>query len=255
MKTVILAGGFGTRLSEETDVRPKPMVEVGGHPMLWHIMKLYGHFGFNNFVLALGYKADYIKRYFLEYIHYAGNLTVSVKDGKSCVTHRERDEWTISMEDTGIQTMTGGRLKHLSPLLKDGTFMLTYGDGVGNIDIPALLQHHKKMGKLATITVVRPPARYGGAIVENGMIQHFTEKPQSGEGWINGGFMVFEPDVLSMIKESGSSLEYDLLEELAKEGRLAAYRHDGFWQCMDTLRDVKYLEKLWTEGDAPWKCW
>ncbi len=255
MKTIILAGGLGTRLSEETENRPKPMVEIGGRPILWHIMKTYSHYGFDDFVLALGYKADYIKKYFLEYVRHSGNITVSIKNGDSKIIQREQDEWTIHLEETGLDTMTGGRIKSLSHWVKDETFMVTYGDGVSDINIKELIKFHKKMGKLATITAVRPPARYGGLFMENGIVKNFTEKPQTGEGWINGGFMVFEPQALDMIQGPKSSLESELLEELSSIGQLAAYSHDEFWQCMDTLRDLKYLESLWSAGNAPWKVW
>lgn len=255
MKTIILAGGLGTRLSEETEVRPKPMVEIGGRPILWHIMKIYSHFGFNEFVLALGYKADYIKKYFLEYARHSGNITVSIKNGESQILQREQDQWTIHLEETGVDTMTGGRIKNLAHWVQDGPFMVTYGDGVADINIPDLIKFHKKMGRLATLTAVRPPARFGGVYMENGIVNSFTEKPQSGEGWINGGFIVFEPQVLELIKGTKSSLESELLEELASLGQLACYSHEGFWQCMDTLRDLKYLESLWSAGDAPWKVW
>lgn len=255
MKTIILAGGLGTRLSEETDIRPKPMVEIGGRPILWHIMKIYSHYGFNDFVLALGYKADFIKKYFLEYVKYSGNLTVSINKGESTITQREQDDWTLHLEDTGMDTMTGGRVRNLKHWVQGGTFMLTYGDGVADINIHKLLEHHRTMGKLATISAVRPPARYGGLFMENGLVHKFTEKPQTGEGWINGGFMAMEPQVLDMIEGPKSSLEAELLEKLSDMGELAAYCHDGFWQCMDTLRDVKYLESLWAAGEAPWKAW
>lgn len=255
MKTIILAGGLGTRLSEETESRPKPMVEIGGRPILWHIMKIYTHFGFNDFVLALGYKADHIKKYFLDYVRYAGNITVCIQNGEGHILQRELDKWTIHLEETGLDTMTGGRIKHLAHWINDEPFMVTYGDGVSDININELMKYHKKMGKLATITAVRPPARFGGLFMADGMITKFTEKPQTGEGWINGGFIVFEPQVLKMIKGPDSSLEGELLEELATTGQLAAYCHDGFWQCMDTLRDLKYLENLWNAGKAPWKMW
>lgn len=255
MKTIILAGGFGTRISEETEIRPKPMVEIGGRPILWHIMKIYAHYGFNNFVLALGYKADYIKKYFLEYVNYSGNLTVQIRNGESRILQREQDEWTIHLEDTGLDTLTGGRIKKLEAWVKNEPFMITYGDGVANVNIKALVEFHKKQRKLATITAVRPPARFGGLYMENGLVQKFTEKPQAGEGWINGGFMVCEPQILDMIKNSKSSLEGELLEELAQQGQLAAYCHDDFWQCMDTMRDLRYLEGLWALGNAPWKIW
>ena len=255
MKTIILAGGFGSRLSEETETRPKPMVEIGGRPILWHIMKICAHFGLNDFVLALGYKADYIKKYFLEYANYSGNLTVHIRNGKSHIVQREQDEWTIHLEDTGLDTMAGGRVKRLAHWVKDEAFMVTYGDGVADVNIHELVDYHKKMGKLATITAVRPPARYGGLFMNDGLVVKFTEKPQTGEGWINGGFMICEPQVLDMIKGPSSSLESGLLEELAAFRQLSAYCHDGFWQCMDTLRDLKYLESLWTSGKAPWKIW
>lgn len=255
MKTIILAGGFGTRLSEETVNRPKPMVEIGGRPILWHIMKIYAHYGFNEFVVGLGYKADFIKKYFLDYAQCSGNLTVSIRNGETEVFQREQEEWTIHLEETGMDTMTGGRLKNLGHWVKNETFMLTYGDGVSNVDVNALLAYHKKKGKLATMTAVRPPARYGGILMEEGIVTHFTEKPQAGEGWINGGFMVFEPEVLDRIRDTKTSLESEVLEGLASEGQLAAYCHDDFWQCMDTLRDLKYLESLWVEGAAPWRVW
>jgi glucose-1-phosphate cytidylyltransferase len=255
MKTIILAGGFGTRLSEETEIKPKPMVEIGGRPIIWHIMKIYKHYGFDDFVLALGYKADYIKKYFLDYVKYSGNITVKIKNGESKIVQREQDEWTIHLEETGLDTMTGGRIKRLAHWIGNEPFMVTYGDGVSDVNISEVIKFHKKMGKLATITAVRPPARYGGLFMEDGIVKKFTEKPQTGEGWINGGFIVFEPKVLDMIKGTKSSLEAELLEELSSIGQLAAYSHDGFWQCMDTLRDLKYLESLWTSGQAPWKVW
>lgn len=255
MKTIILAGGFGTRLSEETQVRPKPMVEIGGRPILWHIMKIYSSFGFNEFIIGLGYKADFVKKYFIDYAKQSGNLTICIKNGDSEVIQREQDAWTIHLEETGLDTMTGGRVKSLKNWVEDGTFMLTYGDGVANVNLEQLIEYHKMKGKLATITAVRPPARYGGIVLEGGVVRNFTEKPQTGEGWINGGFMVFEPEVLGMIKDSKTSLEAEVLEHLANEGQLAAFCHDGFWQCMDTLRDLKYLESLWIDGKAPWKLW
>lgn len=255
MKTFILAGGFGTRLSEETKLRPKPMVEIGGRPILWHIMKIYSNYGFNDFVVGLGYKADYIKRYFIDYAQHSGNLTISIKNGVSEITQREQDEWTIRLEETGLNTMTGGRVKSLKPWVGNEPFMLTYGDGVSDIDIDRLLAFHREKGKLATITAVRPPARYGGLSMNDGIVENFTEKPITGEGWINGGFMVLEPKVIDFIKDSKTSLESDVLEQLAGMGELAAYCHDGFWQCMDNLRDLKYLESLWVDGKAPWKSW
>ena len=256
MKTIILAGGFGTRLSEETANKPKPMVDIGGRPILWHIMKIYAHYGFQEFIIALGYKADVIKKYFLEYADLSGNLTVEIKSGKSRIVKREPSEWIIHLEETGLDTFTGGRVKKLSQWVKNEAFMVTYGDGLANIPINQLQTFHKSHGKLATLTAVRPPARFGGLFIdEANTITRFTEKPQAGEGWINGGFLVFQPEVLDMIKDTSSSLESQLLEELAKQGELAAFCHDGFWQCMDTLRDLRYLESLWSSGTAPWKVW
>jgi glucose-1-phosphate cytidylyltransferase len=256
MKTIILAGGFGTRLSEETQLKPKPMVEVGGRPVLWHIMKIYSHYGFNEFTVALGYKADVIKRYFLDFAEFSGNLTVKIKDGKSRVLQREHEEWTIHLEDTGIATNTGGRIKKLSEFVKDDTFMVTYGDAVSDININELVAFHKSHKKLATLTAVRPPARFGGLYIDDDKkISNFTEKPQSGEGWINGGFLVLEPEVLNLIEKAETSLESIVLEELAASGQLMAYCHKGFWQCMDTQRDLNYLENLWNAGDSPWKVW
>lgn len=256
MRVLILAGGFGTRISEMTEVKPKPMVEIGGRPILWHIMKHYSAHGFHEFVLALGYKADAIKRYFLEYATMAGNITLEISKGRGLVTQREEEEWTIHLEETGLDTMTGGRVKKVRDWLKDGTFMVTYGDGVSDVDISELLKFHKSHKKLATITAVRPPARFGGLLIgEDSRVNNFVEKPKSGEGYINGGFMVLEPEVIDLIPNFTSSLESDILEKLSTEGQLMAYRHDGFWQCMDTLRDLKYLENLWNSGQAPWKSW
>jgi len=255
MKVIILAGGFGTRLSEETTAKPKPMVEIGGRPILWHILKHYSHYDFREFVIALGYKADVIKRYFLDYAELSGNLTVELSQGRKRVIQRERDEWTVHLEDTGIDTLTGGRVKKLSEWVSNETFMITYGDGVSDVPLDKLLAFHKEQGRLATITAVRPPARFGGLVLEKGQVKNFTEKPQAGEGWINGGFMVLEPEVCDLIKNYHSSLEGELLEELSEMGQLSAYCHEGFWQCMDNMRDLRLLEKLWSEGQAPWKLW
>lgn len=256
MKTIILAGGFGTRLSEETANKPKPMVEIGGRPILWHIMKHYAFYGFSEFLVALGYKADLVKRYFIDHADINGNLTVEIKNGRSRVIQREQDEWTIHLENTGVDTNTGGRIKKLEKWVHNETFMVTYGDGVSNVPIDQLLKFHKSHGKLGTVSAVRPPARFGGLIIDdNHHVINFTEKPQMGEGWINGGFLVFEPEVFDIIENNMNSLEKDVLENLAKNNQLAAYCHDGFWQCMDTLRDLKYLEDLWSTGRAPWKLW
>jgi glucose-1-phosphate cytidylyltransferase len=254
LKVVILAGGLGTRLSEETEVRPKPMVEIGGHPILWHIMKHYAQSGFREFLLALGYKGQAIKRYFLDYRQLSGSLTVELGSGRSEIHDSECDDWTVHMIDTGLNTQTGGRVKRLQPWL-DKTFMLTYGDGVCDIDLQELLRFHRSHGKVATVTAVRPPARFGGLIFDGDHVKDFTEKPQIGEGWINGGFMVLEPAIFSYLEGDSSSLEADALERLAADGQLVAMRHDRFWQCMDTLRDVRLLEGLWREDRAPWKTW
>jgi glucose-1-phosphate cytidylyltransferase len=255
MKVVILAGGFGTRLAEETDRIPKPMVEIGGRPILWHIMKHYAHYGFKEFFIALGYKGEVIKRYFLDYYLINSNLTINLSNGDVQVHNKQGEDWIVHLVDTGLHTLTGGRVKRLEPWLKDETFMVTYGDGVSDIDLQDLLRFHRSHGKLATVTAVRPPARFGGLIFDGDLVAEFTEKPQIGEGWINGGFMVFEPGVFDYLEGDHTSLEADALERLAADRQLVAYRHDGFWQCMDTLRDVRLLESLWQSGKPPWKVW
>jgi len=255
VKVVILAGGLGTRLAEETEVRPKPMVEVGGRPILWHIMKHYAHHGFKEFAVALGYKGDVIKRYFLDYAKLNSSFCVNLASGDVLRRNGSYDDWTVHLIDTGIRTITGGRLKRLGPLLGRDTFLATYGDGVSDVDLGALLKFHRHHGKLATVTAVRPPARFGGLIFEGDRVVQFTEKPQVGEGWINGGFFVLEPAVLEYIAGDETHWEREPLERLAAEGQLMAYRHDGFWQCMDTQRDLRLLEGLWADGTAPWKVW
>ena len=255
MKVVILCGGLGSRLAEETEVRPKPMVEIGGRPLLWHIMKHYGHFGFNDFFIALGYKGEVIKRYFLDYHMLTGDMTLCLSTGKLERHAADIENWTVHLADTGMSSMTGGRLKRLEPSLRDETFMLTYGDGVSDIDLGALLAFHRAQGCLATVTAVRPPARFGGVVLDGDRVAEFTEKPQIGEGWINGGFMVLEPEVFRYLEGDAAVLEFDALERLAADGQLAAYRHDRFWQCMDTLRDKRVLERYWDGGAAPWKLW
>jgi glucose-1-phosphate cytidylyltransferase len=255
MKVVILAGGLGTRLAEETEVRPKPMVEIGGYPILWHIMKIYAHYGFKEFFVALGYKGDYIKRYFLEYYHLNSSMTIDLKDGHVDVHEHKSEDWLLHLMDTGLKTMTGGRVKRLQPWLQDETFMVTYGDGVGNLNLKELLEFHRAHKCLATVTAVRPPARFGGLIFKGDLVDKFTEKPQAGEGWINGGFLVFEPEIFRYLKGDDDGLEVSLLEKLAAEGQLAAYRHYDFWQCMDTLRDKLILENYWKSGNPPWKLW
>lgn len=255
VKVVILAGGFGTRLAEETEIRPKPMVEIGGRPILWHIMKIYAASDFKEFVVALGHKGEMIKNYFLNYYQLRSNLTIRLASGKLEVLDGDRENWTIHLVDTGLQTQTGGRIKRLQPWVGDETFMMTYGDGVADIDVRKLAAFHQEHRKLATITAVRPPARFGGLHFEGPLVSQFVEKPQIGEGWINGGFFVLEPQVMDYIEGDETVLEREPLERLAREGQLVAYRHESFWQCMDTLRDLRLLEALWARGEAPWKVW
>ena len=253
MRTVILAGGLGTRLAEETETRPKPMVEIGGRPILWHILKHYAAYDFREFVIALGYRGEVIKRFFAEYSDLMGSLSVDLASGRVTRLEGAPEDWTLHLIDTGAATNTGGRLKRLAPWLRDQTFMLTYGDGLSDVDLSELIRAHRRFGKLATVTAVRPPARFGGLEFDGDIVSAFTEKPQAGEGWINGGFFVFEPGVLDYFHDDDSSLEADFLHRLAVEGQLAAYRHAGFWQCMDTLRDKRLLEAMWDGGRAPWK--
>jgi glucose-1-phosphate cytidylyltransferase len=255
MKTVILAGGVGSRLAEETDATPKPMVEIGGPPILWHIMKIYAASGFREFFIALGYKPEVIKSYFLNYNHLRSDLSIDFGSGSIQMHDGERDDWKVHLIDTGVETQTGGRLKRLTEWLNDGTFLMTYGDGVANIDIRRLVEFHRSHGRLATVTAVRPPARFGGMDFDGDLVAEFTEKPQIGEGWINGGFFVLEPAVLDYLEGDDTIWERDPLERLAEQGELMAYRHEGFWQPMDTLRDVRLLESLWQSGDVPWKAW
>jgi len=255
MKVVILAGGLGTRLAEETEVKPKPMVEIGGRPILWHILKHFSHFGTNEFFVALGYKGEFIKRFFVDYCSLNGNMTIDLAQGNVEVHEKKCEDWKLHLIDTGIDTLTGGRVKRLEPWLKDETFMVTYGDGVSDVDLNDLLRFHRSHGRIATVTAVRPPARFGGLIFDGDFVTDFIEKPQIGEGWINGGFLVFEPEIFKYLEGDRSSLEADALEHLARDHQLAAFRHDGFWQCMDTLRDKRLLESLWQEGTAPWKVW
>ena len=256
MKVAILAGGLGSRISEETEIKPKPMVEIGGKPMLWHIMKHYVSYGFDDFVVALGYKGAYIKRWALDLSSLNGDLTVSLKNGGVDMHHgAERDDWTMTLIDTGQTTNTGGRIKRLAPYLGDETFMLTWGDGVTNLDLHSLLEFHRSHGRLATLTAVRPPSRFGHLDLEGAVVNEFTEKPQLEEGWINGAFFVLEPEVFDYIEDDETQWEKEPLERLAADGQLMAYRHDSFWQCMDTLRDKKLLEDMWANGEAPWATW
>ena len=256
MKTLILAGGFGTRLSEETELKPKPMVEIGGHPILWHIMKTYSHFDFNDFVILLGYKGYVIKEYFANYFLHQSNVTFDLAKNSMEVHSTQVEPWRITLEDTGLHTMTGGRVKRARKYVGNETFMLTYGDGVGDINIPELLDFHRKQGKLATLTAVQPSGRFGALKIDTGgTVRAFAEKPDGDGAWINGGFFVFEPGVFDYIEGDETMLERAPLERLARDGQLAAFRHEGFWRPMDTLRDKNELELLWNNGRAPWKTW
>ncbi len=255
MKAVILAGGLGTRMSEETLIRPKPMVEIGGQPILWHIMKIYAAHGFKEFVVTLGYKGEYIKDYFLNFHNHSHNLTIDLKSGDVTVHNRDCEDWLVHLLDTGLATNTGGRVKRAAEFVGAEPFLLTYGDGVSDVNIPSLLEYHRSRKLLVTLTAVRPSARFGQIEVGDGRVTRFQEKLQIGEGWINGGFFVVEPGAVDFIPGDSTSWESDSLERLAADGQLAAYQHTGFWQCMDSLRDVHVLEKLWQEGEAPWKKW
>ena len=255
MKVVILAGGYGTRLAEETIVTPKPLVQIGGKPIIWHIMKCYSHWGYNDFVIALGYKSEMLKDYFLRYGELVGDMIVDLSQGSVKRIHRPKEAWTIHLIDTGLNTLTGGRLKRLQPILEDEPFMLTYGDGVSNVDMTKLVAFHRDHKRLATVTAVRPPARFGGIVFDGDHVVGFSEKSQTTEGWINGGFMVLEPGVFKYLGGDSDVLEVDLLERLVHDNQFFAYRHDGFWQCMDTVRDRQLLEKLWETHKAPWKVW
>ena len=255
MKVGILAGGVGTRLVEETEVKPKPMVEIGGRPILWHIMRHYAHYGFKDFVLALGYKGEVIKKYMVDYSSLNSNLTVKLDTGRVDIHGGYRPDWTVDLVDTGMATLTGGRIKRLQPYLGNETFMLTWGDGVSDVNLRDLLEFHKRHGKLATLTAVRPPARFGHLVFKGDQVAQFSEKPQTMEGWINGAFFVLEPGVFDYIDGDDTQWEKEPMERLAADGQLMAYRHTSFWQCMDTLRDKKLLEELWHTGKAPWKIW
>ncbi len=255
MKVGILAGGYGTRLAEETEIRPKPMVEIGGMPILWHIMMHYYHYGHRDFAIALGYKGEYIKRWFTDFGTLGGNLRVETGNGRVIRTDANGGpDWMVDLYDTGQQTLTGGRIKRLAEYFGNETFLLTWGDGVADVDLDALVGFHKSHGRLATVTAVRPPARYGNLQFDGDQVTSFTEKSQLYEGWINGAFFVLEPGVMDYIDGDHVMFEHAPLERLAADGELMAYRHESFWQCMDTLREKHLLEKLWQDG-APWKTW
>jgi glucose-1-phosphate cytidylyltransferase len=255
LKVVILAGGMGSRLSEETTVRPKPMVELGGKPILWHIMKSYSHYGVNDFILCLGYKGYLIKEYFANYFLHMSDVTFDFRAGKTIVHQHAAEPWTVTLVDTGERTMTGGRLRRIREHLRDETFLMTYGDGVSDVNICDLIAFHHERGAPATLTAVQPPGRFGVIDIEENKIRGFQEKPDGEAGWINGGFFALEPSVLDLIEDDATVWERDPLEALAQSGRLAAFKHTGFWQPMDTLRDKMLLEDLWASGSAPWKVW
>ncbi len=255
MKVVILAGGVGSRLMEETNSRPKPMVEIGGKPILWHIMKYYGAFGYREFIIALGYKGEYIKRWFVEYVSLTSDMTVCTGTGSVVTTTAHDDDWDVHLVDTGQMTGTGGRIKRLRTVIGENEFLLTWGDGVSDVDIDTLVAFHRSHGRYCTLTATRPPARFGHLELDGDRITQFTEKPQASEGWINGAFFVCRPEVFDYIPADETMFEKEPLERLADEGQLMAYKHHGFWQCMDTLRDRVRLEKLWDGGSPPWRNW
>lgn len=256
MKVVLLAGGFGTRLSEETDIKPKPMVEIGGKPILWHIMKYYSYYGFYDFVICLGYKGYIIKEYFTNYILHQSDVTIDMKENRIEIHNCKAEPWKVTLVDTGLNSMTGGRIRRIKDYVNNSTFFLTYGDGLGNVDIGGLLEFHKKKGKLATVTSVQPSGRFGALnLGDNDTVESFHEKPKGDGAWINGGFFVLEPKVVDYIEDDASVWERGPLENLARDKQLSAFRHDGFWKAMDTRRDMVELEMLWSEGRAPWKNW
>lgn len=256
MKAVLLAGGMGSRMSEETDLKPKPMAEIGGRPMLWHIMKIYSAYGINEFVICCGYKGHIIKEYFANYFLHQSDLTIDLADNRVEIHQSNSEAWKISLVDTGLSTMTGGRIKRVASYLGNEPFLLTYGDGVADIDIARLLEFHKTGGKLATVTVVRPLGRFGALhLGGEGQVLSFQEKVEGNSSWINGGFFVLEPQVLDYLSGDETVWEREPLERLADEGQLSAFKHEGFWQPMDTLREKRLLEELWQSGKAPWKVW
>jgi len=256
MKVVILAGGLGTRISEESHLKPKPMIEIGGKPILWHIMKIYSAHGINDFVVCCGYKGYVIKEYFANYFLHLSDVTFDMTTNKMEVHQNSAEPWRVTLVETGEETMTGGRLKRVKPYLKaEEDFCFTYGDGVSDVDITALIRHHRSQGVLATVTAVQPPGRFGALHLENGLVGGFREKPEGEGGWINGGFFVLSPKVIGLIDGDHTVWEREPMERLAKEGQLAAYFHTGFWQPMDTLRDKNHLEELFASGNAPWKVW
>jgi glucose-1-phosphate cytidylyltransferase len=255
MKVVILAGGKGTRLAEETSVRPKPMVEIGGKPILWHIMRIYAARGFNDFLVACGYKGEMIKEYFHNFSVHSSDYFIDLASGERTVVNGCGIDWRVGLIDTGMETMTGGRLLRLRKIIGDEPFMVTYGDGLGDINVCALAEFHRSHGKIATVTAVRPPSRFGNLTLNGSTVCEFAEKPQADDGWINGGFFVFNPEIFNYLENDDSILEREPLERLAAERELMAFRHAGFWQPMDTLRERMLLDSLWASGNAPWKLW
>jgi len=256
MKVVILAGGFGTRLSEETVLKPKPMVEIGGKPMLWHIMKIYSAYGFNDFVICLGYKGYIIKEYFANYFLHQSDVTFDIKNNQMEIHNSQADPWKVTLVDTGLNTMTGGRVKRVKPYLNNEPFMLTYGDGVGDVDIQALVDFHQKKNLLMTVTSVQPSGRFGTLNISDALeVKAFEEKPKGERGWINGGFFVCQPEVIDYIDDDTTIFERAPMEGIAQSGQMSAYKHEGYWKCMDTLRDKNDLEKSWSSGKAEWKVW
>jgi len=257
MKVVILAGGLGTRLSEETDIRPKPMVEIGGKPILWHIMKIYSHYGFNDFIICLGYKGYYIKEYFYHYFLHNSDVTFDFTKGNldRRIHNTNTEPWCVTLVDTGAETMTGGRIKRIKEYIGDETFMMTYGDGVSDVNIRSLLDFHNKNGRKATLTAVLPSGKFGALEMENEIVKSFQEKPKGDGNWVNGGFFVLEPSVIDLIKDDSTIWEREPSEKLAKSGELNAYKHHGFWRPMDTLKDKNDLNFMWESGNAAWKVW
>lgn len=257
MKVVILAGGFGTRISEESHLRPKPMIEIGGRPILWHIMKYYSHYGYNEFVICLGYKGNIIKEFFMDYYLYDSDVTFDFSNNnKMIINNNVSEPWKVTLVDTGLNTATGGRIKRVQQYIGSETFMLTYGDGVSDININNLVKFHKEHGKIVTISAIQPAGRFGVLdIGENNIINKFAEKSKEDVGWINGGFMILEPEIFKYLENDNTVFELEPLSKLAKQGQLVAYKHYGFWQCMDTQRDKQLLEKIWASNKAPWKVW
>lgn len=256
MKVLILAGGYGTRLSEATDLKPKPMVEIGGKPILWHILKIYSHYGYNDFIILLGYKGYVIKEYFANYFLHQSDVTFDLKQNSMHVHQNSSENWKVTLVETGLDTLTGGRIKRASDYIGNEPFMLTYGDGVANVDLSKLAEFHLQHGKLVSMTAIQPEGRFGSLdLVNNTQVRSFIEKPKGDNAWINGGFFVCQPEVLSYIEGDHTIFEREPLEKLSKDNQLQAFKHDGFWQCMDTLRDKTRLEEEWASGNAGWKVW